>query len=320
MAEITPRFMFDFQSNLNVRYSNAWKRVLDKLWWKSLCITQSSGTLTELYEFMLETAQIRPTGSKGKMLDFEDLVALSHSITNENFGTGLKIDRNSFEDNKYDRAAKWGGDTGSAAAYWPQRQLVSLIQSGKTKNSYDAVPFFSASHPVNPFDDSMGTYSNLITATPLTAANVAAVTATINSIPGPMGAPRYLEPRFMLVDPSNRLNAQTITGAEIITDPTNSTKAAPATNMIKRGWSLGEPIVIPEFANEAGVWYLACESIEDAFEGAFIYQERKAFELTSYTGMTQAELDRINEFEWHLRGRNKAAFGHPYLIFRVEPT
>src|SRR4051794_35793858 len=121
--------MFDFQRNLNLRFSNSWLGTLSKLWWQNLAITQSSGALEELYEWMLETAQIRPTGSKGTEIDFEDLVAISHRITNDNFGTGLKLSRNSIEDNRYDRAAKWAADSGSAAAYWPQRQITKLIQS-----------------------------------------------------------------------------------------------------------------------------------------------------------------------------------------------
>jgi phage major head subunit gpT-like protein len=321
MAEITPLFQFDFQRNLNLRFSNAWARTMAGQWWKSVAITNPSSALEEIYEWMLETAQIRSTGSKGKELDFEDLVAISHSITNENFGTGLKIDRNSFEDNRYDRAAKWAADVGEAAGYWPQRKIVELIQAGTTKKGYDGVNFFSSSHPVNPYDDTLGTYANLFTGKPLTAANVASVVASILAIKHPGDAPRYLKPRLLLVDPSNQLTAQTVTDAELISDPVSgATNPAAVTNIIKRKYAFGEPIVVPEFANEAGVWYVGCEANEDALQGAFIYQERKPFELTSYTGMTQAELDRINEFEWHLRGRNTTAYGHPYLFFRVEPT
>ena len=319
MAEITPQFMMTFQSKLNVKFSNAWKRTLANLWFSKLAITQPSDTLTELYEWMLESANIRPTGSAAQELDFEDIAAVAHSITNENFGTGLSLKRNSIEDNLYDRAAQWAAAAGNAAAYWPQRQIAALILGGKTKKCYDGKNFFATDHPVNPFDESLGTYANLFTGKPLTAANVGAGCASIVSIKHPGDAPRNLIPRVLMVEPSNQLNALTITGAEVITDPFNTSKAASATNMIKSSYGLGQPIVVPELASEPGVWYLGCEADEDAFQGAFIYQERKAFELTSYNGMTQADLDRMNAFEWHLRGRNTAAYGHPYLFFRFEP-
>ena len=35
--------------------------------------------------------------------------------------------------------------------------------------------------------------------------------------------------------------------------------------------------------------------------------------------MTQAELDRVNSFEWHNKGRNQVAYGDPYLLHRFEP-
>lgn len=320
--EITPTYQMDFERKMNVRYSNAWKRTLssENQWWRNVTLTQPSDSLEEFYEWMLETAQIRPTGSKGGELDFEDLVSISHSITNENFGTGLKLQRNQIEDGRIDRAAQWAASAGNAAAYWPQRQIAKLIQNGKTTTAYDGQNFFSAAHPVNPFDSSVGNYSNLFTGKPLTAANVASVVASIVSIIHPGNAPRFLKPSMLLVDPSNTLAAQQITNAEIITDPLNNTQGAPATNMIKRAYSFGQPETVPEFASEPGVWYLGVEADEDAFQGAFIYQERKAFELTSYTGLTQAQLDLINEFEWHLKGRNVAALGHPYLFFRIEPT
>lgn len=320
MAEITPTFVQNFQTNLTQKVSNAWSRTNKNLFWDKLAVKTGSSTLKEYFEWMLETAQIRNTGSKGTELEFEDVAAISFGLQNENFGTALRLERNAIEDNKYDRAALWAGAAGQAAAYHPQRKIVELILNGKTGLGYDGVAFFSASHPVNPYDTAAGTFSNLFTAKPLTAANLAAVVASIVSIKHPGDAPRYLRPSILVVDPSKELAAAEITGAEIITDPLNGSSAAPATNMIKRAYNFGQPIVVPELASEPGVYYVGVEADEDALGGAFIYQERKPFELNSYVGMTQAELDRINAFEWHMRGRNVAAYGHPYLFFRVEPT
>lgn len=320
MAAITPKFMFDFQSNLNAKYANGYKRVLKNLWWDRIAVRQSSQSRVELYQWMLETAQIRPTGSKGTELTFEDLASVAYAIENESFGTALELHRHDLEDDRYDKAPQWAAAAGSAASYHPQKQIVRLIKEGKTKGSYDGKPFFATDHPVNPFDSLAGTYSNLFTNKPLNAQNLAAVVAEIAKIRLPSGDPRYLRPSILVVDPSNMLIANTITGAEIITDPTNATGGAPATNVIKQSYGFAQPIVADELADEPGVWYVGVEADEDAMQGAFVYQERKPFELNSYTGMDQAELDRLNVFEWHVRGRNVAAYGHPYLFFRVEPT
>jgi hypothetical protein len=31
-------------------------------------------------------------------------------------------------------------------------------------------------------------------------------------------------------------------------------------------------------------------------------------------------LDRARELEWHNQGRNAVGYGHPYVIFKVNPT
>jgi len=319
MAQITPEFMFSFQRNLNFKYSNAWARVLGELWYQRVTLVQPSGALEEIYQWMLETAQIVKQGSRGRDLTFEDVVQVTHKIKNENAGHALKLNRNDIEDNRFDVAAKWASDAGSAGAYWPQRLWVELVMNGTTRKCFDEENFFSDQHPINPFDESDGVYSNVLTGMPLTAANLAAAVAHIRKIKGPNDAPRYLKPSLLMVDPDNTLTAATITGAEIITDPTNVSGGAPATNMIKTRYGLGTPLEVPEFADEPGVWYLGVEANQDAFEAPIIYQERRAFELTSFTTMTQSELDRSNDLEWHHQGRNTAAYGLPYMLFRFEP-
>jgi phage major head subunit gpT-like protein len=339
-VELTPLFVYDFQRNLQLRFDEGVKRAIKKLWWTEVAITQPSDSLQELYEWMLETAQIRDTGSKGDQIDFEDLVALSWSITNKNAGDALTLDRNEFEDNRYSRAAKWASDVGNQGLLWPQRQIVAAILAGETQNGYDGVPFFSASHPVNPYDSSVGLYSNLITdlsgfggtsTCELSAANIAAAQAVINTVIGPWGIPRELEAEIILAAPANRLAAQVATGAEVITDPlpgrtspANQTGYAGVTNVIKRDYGFGQPIIAAQLSTAAGGnddhWYMLVKAEEDALNGAFIYQERKAWELNSFTGLTQDELNRLNVFNWELRGRNVSAYGHPYLAFKIKAS
>jgi phage major head subunit gpT-like protein len=319
MAEITPTFVQNFQTNLSYRYQTGWSRTLKNLWVRDVCLFQTSDSAIDYFEWMLDGAHIRPLNTEGDELDFEDLVAQSFSIESEYFGTGLKMYRKHIEDNKYDRAAHWSASVGAAAAYWPQRVATQLLLNGKVNTCFDNLAFFHATHYVNPYDTGLGTYKNLHTSKPLTAGNLAAVVADINAIPHAGDAPLYLKPTKILVDPSNKLKAEMLLGADYYTDPTNTNGTAPATNIIRKSYSFGEPIVVPELACEPGVWYVLCEADQDAFQGGLLYVERKPFELTTYTGATQADLDRLNVLEWHLRGRNKATYGLPYMIHRVEP-
>jgi len=320
--DINPEFMTDFQTRLVQVSVNAWLRSLEDSWWEKVAIRQSQDTLELQYQFMLETAEIRPTNSKGTELEFEDLVSQAHRLVAENFGTGLRMYRNEIEDAVFgNKPAIWASGASSAGAYHPQKQIAQLILDGKTKKSYDGVPFFDENHPVNPFDDTKGVYSNLSTSKPLSASNLAAGVASMLSIKHPGGAPRRLKPTLLVVDPSNQYAALQVTGAEVISLPTGGTTDFVAgQNIIKSNYGLGQPLVIPELADEPGVWYLGVPAREDLFSGPFIYSERKPFELNSFTAMQQAELDRMNVFEWHLRGRSTVAYGDPYLFHRFEPA
>lgn len=317
MAAITPRFMFDFETRLNAAYSNAWSRKLKDLWWDRITARRESTSKRERFEWLLETAQIYQSNSKGSEMMFEDLASIVYEIENVDWETALELNRNEIEDNAYDKAGQWSRDAGSAAAYHPQKQIVQLLKNGKSQKGYDGQNFFSTTHPVNPYDSTLGNYSNLFTNKDLNATSLAAVMADIAKIKMPSGDPRGLRPSVLIVDPSNAVAAYTITQAEIISDPTGGTGTA--TNMVKRAFPFAMPIIADELADEPGVWYLAVEADEDALGGGLIYQERKPFEITSYVGASQAELDRMNMFEWHLRGRNVATYGHPYMIFRIEP-
>jgi len=86
-----------------------------------------------------------------------------------------------------------------------------------------------------------------------------------------------------------------------------------------------EPVIADELPSdgtgigENGVYYLFAEQI-DAEGGGLIYSKRSDYELTSYQSETQIQLGRRKEFEWLYDGRNAGQYGHPYLVFRVEPT
>jgi hypothetical protein len=72
-------------------------------------------------------------------------------------------------------------------------------------------------------------------------------------------------------------------------------------------------------------WYIVCEEAFSSSLGGLLLVQRKPFKVNYYTGdsggtgMT-ADLDRANEFEYHVQGRMAPAYGHPYSIFRVDAS
>lgn len=70
-------------------------------------------------------------------------------------------------------------------------------------------------------------------------------------------------------------------------------------------------------------WYIACEEAQTSQLGALLHVMRKPFKVNYYTGDSggtglDAILDRIEEFEYHCRGRMSVQLGHPYALFRID--
>jgi hypothetical protein len=64
-------------------------------------------------------------------------------------------------------------------------------------------------------------------------------------------------------------------------------------------------------------YFVVVDQVEASQLGALVYLEREPFGITYYGPDSSAELSRTRVLEWHARGRNKMAAGHPYLLFKV---
>jgi phage major head subunit gpT-like protein len=326
--KITPQWIATFETDQQTFIVDAWQRVLKNLVWDKFMDRRQSSTLRELYFWLIESASINKEGQGGNKR-YDDIAATFYEIDNANSGNGLILTKNEIEDNMMaganikgmpalDYAQNWSKQMGGAGAYWPQEQLFTdLIANGKTKKGYDGVNFFSDTHPVNVVSGS-AVYSNLMTARPLladtdahllaSATFINEVAARLRSFKQPNGKYRMLRPRHLLHAPGQNYAVTKLLGSKFFNASDNV-----LTNMGL------EPVCADELAAEDGVWYMTAELMPGE-GGPFIYQDRDAYVLTSYSSDSQIELNRRKEFEWLFDGRNAAAYGHPYLAIRVEPT
>ena len=326
---ITPTFVVSFETNMKTIVENNWKNVSANLYWDRLMKTRPSESKKEILYWMLNTAKIYPEGNGGNTR-FDDMVGFTTSYENDNAGAGFRLTRNEIDDNHMtstgqgvlDSASQWASDIGNAAAFYPQQALLNLITNGKTATGYDGVPFFSASHPLNPGGGG-GTYSNIITAAtivPTSGAtelenlgiaqtNFAKALAAVRSKKFLNGVPRYLKPEVLVVPTALQYRAQQLLGAGVLGQTTNILT------------SLGMDIIVdPLLDAEPTVYYIGVADMMAGDLGPFIWSDRKPFSMNTYTADSEAELNRRDEFEWTMKGRNAAIYGHPYLMYRVEPT
>lgn len=344
MPAITPSFLFDLESNMRVITAQEYDRLTSRLWWQRVCkMGPPSGAKRERVSWLLDTARIQRT-NKGGNLEFEDIVSTTTEVEHVNAAAGLKIKKEQFEDvdgNGIDYASHWSRQMGAYAAYWPQKMLAQqILANGLT---YDGTAFFSASHPVNPFNLSAGTFSNIFTgaasgiypgALPIdtsvtvevAVANIAKAIAYIAAIKMPNGEdPRFLRLADIIVPPALAARAQQITNAKFIAQMagTNAGGSGDVEALI-RNFGLGQPIEAAELGSAFGgsdtSYYLAMEEITTSQLGAFSYIQREPFSVLFYGPQNDAQLARIREYQWMTEGRNSILNGHPYLLFKVNAS
>jgi hypothetical protein len=336
---VTPTWVGTFEQNQRVLIQNAWDRVNARLIWDKLMERRSSSTLQELAFWLLETARIQPEGQGGQK-SFSSIAALMQEITNEDSGNALELTKNEISDNQVFRdgmkapisamgyAASWSKQMGGSAAYWPEEKMFALINAGEGTTlgtAYDDLAFFHAAHPVNPYDASKGTYANLLTGAssglypgacpidssvelPVASANLAKAVAYIESLTQPNGAPRKLRVVHALAGTFLRKRVDEILDTKFFGQD-GSTE-----NVVSR-YGI-EPLSAAEITSTTD-YYLACEQLTGE-GGGLIFQDREPYILSSYGPATLWELQRTKKFVWSYDGRNAAAYGHPYLFFKVK--
>lgn len=337
--KITPTWVGNFETRLNTLIDGSSERMARNLIWDRIMDVRDSATGRELYFWLIESAKLRREGQGGNKR-FDDLVANSFEITNENVGDGLILTKNEIEDNMMagenlrgmpalDYAGNWARQMGANAARWPQDVLFELLAAGETTRGYDGEYFFSGSHPINPFNSAAGTYANLFKtsggttgpgACPIdstnastldtAAANFAKAVAYVQGLTGANGRPRNLVVKHALAGVGLRKRLFEILDTKFLS-------TSGIENVVSR-YGI-EPLIAAEIPATDLYYYLVCE-IMPGEGGPLVFQKREDFALSSYSLLSLAELQRRKEFEWSYDGRNAGAYGHPYLIFKVKPT
>lgn len=357
MSALTPSFVMDLESRMRYNVETEYNRLTKELWSPRVVKRLPVSGRKEVVTWLLSTASIDGGVSEGQ-INFEDIVGLKKDLFHDFASKGLSMQRSQLEDldaNGVDVASKWASDIGALMAYWPQKLTADLILSGEgttIDSAYDALAYFHNAHPSNPLATGGFTYANLFTgaaastpatdpndaiypgAAPIDASvtvdaafnNLAKVLAYILSIKMPNGLyPRMLKPVSLYVPPSLYVRAQQLVNARFIAQAASSGGGSGDVSEIISNWGMGVPVQVLEFASDPTTYYIGVEELSSNPLGAFIFVDREPFRVTYYTGQgggtgVDAVLDRANQLEWHVRGRNSARFGHPYLFHKIKAT
>lgn len=346
---VTPEFLFDLESRMQVITERDYAAFSRNLWWSRLMKTRESKSRREMLAWLLSTAQIYDMGKDGGNMQFDELVSKTTEFENRFAGAGLKLKKSELEDldgSGLDLATAWASDIASQMAYWPQKKLVELMKNGHSAGyeSYDGKTFFASDHPVNPFNAGAGTFQNIFTgaasgaypgACPISGVtidvartNLSKIIAYIKGIKMPNGVdPRFLRPRIIVAGPALEETVVQLTSSKYIAQGAASGGGSGDVEAVIQSRNFEPPIIADELGGdfESGTTFFVGCDMADRQIGPFVYVDREPFKITYYTGEgggtgVDRDLSRMDELEWHAKGRNVAGFGHPFLFFKCKAS
>jgi phage major head subunit gpT-like protein len=347
MPAVTPSYLATFETRMEAIRNDEYARfsAQDFLWWDMVTTRRQSQSKTDIVSFLLNSAMIRDTGNGGN-ISFDDMAATYKEIETLHRGAGFKITKSQMEDiyngipggEALDFAGQWSTDIGAYMAYWPQKQVAEYIKNAHDAayaTSYDGKAFFATDHPNHPKDLSRGTYSNLLSGAGTYAihssvddddamVNLTKVFAHIAAMKMPNGVdPRGLRPAGILCGPTLAPRVAQLLDAKFIAKTAGSgAGSADGHAALVSRLGIAPPVQADELAGFESdtTYFVICRQAASSSLGAIIYAEREPFYVNNYGPMTDAQLSRSDEFEWHCKGRNAVSGGHPYLLVKVKAT
>lgn len=348
---LTPVLVREFESRIQAITTRDYARLSQDSWWQLVAKKKQLKSKKEIFAWLIETAMIRDGGKSGGKISYDDLVATYTELESRHAQGGLRVTKDQLTDlfngepggEAFQLGANWASQMGEYMAYWPQKKVAEFLKNahlapgttpGSGFNAYDGQIFFSAAHPLNPFDASAGTFKNLLTggdACPIdtgvtldvAAANLAKLWAHIKGIKTATGEdPRRLKPKHLIVPPKMFPRAKQLTEADFIAQAA----AAGGGSADFKAFLSAMGAITPICADELGgfesdtTYFAVCEQAAGDDLGAVVYGEREPFRMSAYGDVSSAELSRLKMFEWEVDGRNAVSGGHPFLIFKVKAS
>jgi hypothetical protein len=349
MPALTPQWLTDFETEMQLIQEDEYAALSESLFWSDLMVVRPSSSRRELFAFFLKTALIEDLGVKGGKMVYDDLVSKFTEVENRFAGNGLKLHRQQIEDTDGGGAnlgEEWAKQTAAEVAYWPQGKLVELIQAGETGLAYDGKAYFAKDHPNLPGDPSVTyatLYSGAAASTPATdpgdalypgAMDLLALSddlaiealgklrAYVATIKLPDGKrPRRLRPMNFYAGPRLATRLVHLTQTSMIAKDTQTSGAGGSADVkaLVQHLNFGKVIEVDELAADTS-FYFSASAITGSALGAFVRTLREPFSTRFYGVLDDVELSRMEELEWHNKGRDGYAFGHPYLFGKVKTS
>jgi phage major head subunit gpT-like protein len=326
---LSPKVLARVEERMQVIQENAYASALANIWWPKIAKERPSTASAEKL-YLLMTGGAMDYGVEGTREFMEQTISRMDLTPKFFTAPGLEILRSELEDSDgagFQKASQWAGDTAVKGALFPQHKLAAALLANPL--CYDGQNFFDTDHPLLPGDPDSGTWKNDLTgsadgdypgAVPLTGdaatanANLAKALAYIRTIKGPDGVTCLnLEPVALLGSPTIHRLALVAAKAQFIGGTAGSTDISALVNdfgvdLIRAG----------ELAGDTS-YYIMCRQAGTEV-GPWIWLNRESPNVAYHGPQTDAQLARMDKFQWGVRGRGVIAPGRPHFMFRCKAT
>lgn len=250
--------------------------------------------------------------------------ARSYTLINKTYEDTIKVPREKIEDDQYGLYMPMIEFLGQEAKVLPDRLIAGLLDTGDaaTSTTFDGQSYFSTGHPTDPDNPASTTQSNLFSAKPLTAANVAAVYAAMRLYTGEDGLPLGIRPTHLVVGPNHEIDAKQICNTEFIA-PAGAQFGLNANSVMQSNPMKGmlQPLVVEwldqSTTTKKDTWYLV-----DASKPVrpFIWQMRRPLASTYLNNLTDANVFSRKEYLYGVDERAAAGYGLWFMAAKVLPV
>lgn len=299
--EITNSTLDSLRVAFSMAFDDSFRRA--PVQYDKLCHVAQSSSRSNIYGIMHQQVKLEEWVAPRTVTDLEEK---SFELVNKKYQAAVEVRREHIED---DILGMYTGSRfpqlGEAAAKLPDQLLRDTLQSasGAGPTAFDGTALFSNSR-----DYGGGTIDNLDTGA-LTADNINTFWSTGASWKDADGEPLGVMFTHLVVPPQLRRAALEVVDAT--TRVVGSTNTTTNIDNVMQGWL--DVVVMPELANDPGVYYLM--DLSGSMK-PLIFQERTKPELTSMQDLNNPVVFAQDVFSWGVRYRCVMGAGAPHLIFK----
>lgn len=245
-----------------------------------------------------------------------NLVSRGYVLPNLLFELTIEVPRTKIEDDAYGIYGQKMEFIGRQAKIWPDDQVFTALINGGAATSlcYDGLPFFSASHPIDPSGEVSTTQSNTL-GLALTGANFATALATGKAYVGRDGIPLgtfALGKPLLVVGPALEKTARDLVSANFFS-PVATYGAAAASAPSENTYMGAADMLVTPYITSTTAWYLIDRSFGLM---PIVWQLRQAPQYQSRTADSDEPVFTRDALQYGLRGRGAAGYTLPFLCIR----